>query len=636
MIISESWLREWVPTGIDSDELMQKLTLLGLEVGSVEKAGASLNGVFVGEITDITPHPDADRLRVCEVATGGKPKKLRIVCGASNAAVGLKVAVAKIGSELPVGLKISKSKIRGVESEGMLCSAAELGLAEDSAGILELDPTAVNGLRFNEFFDLDDNIIEIDLTPNRGDCMSLAGIARELATVTRTKVREPVVDTIKAVNADKVSVQLKSTASCPRFVCRVISNIDQQATTPAWMVERLRRCGLRSISPIVDVTNYVMIELGQPMHAFDFDKLENTIVVRKARAKEKLTLLDKTEVVLGDEHLVIADKNKAIALAGIMGGDATAISDTTTSILLEAAHFSPQAIIGRGRSLGLHTDAAQRFERGVDPAIQKKAIQRATALLLEIVGGEPGPVVEKVETKALPKKKSTRLRRARLEKMIGRGYPDKRVADVLARLGMKATASSTGWRVTPPGWRFDVNHEHDLIEEVARVVGYDTVEAVMPRVTATDFIRDERIISRDRIDHSLMARDYREVVTYSFVDPGVQNTLFPDVKAIKLANPIASNMSDMRVSLLPGLVQALTGNLNRQHRRVRLYEVGVVFGGTLKKRIETNRLAAVVTGDALSQHWSSTPEPVDFFDIKGDLESVLNLVSRDSHDNFSF
>jgi len=631
MIISESWLREWVPTRIDSEELMHKLTLLGLEVGSVEKAGRSLDGVVVGEIIDISAHPDADRLRVCKVEAGFK-QELNIVCGAANAAKGLKVAVATVGSELPGGLKISRSKIRGVESHGMLCSAAELELAEDSSGILELDSKAENGARFNEYFDLDDNIIEIDLTPNRGDCMSLAGIARELATATRTKLREPKLKPVKATQSRKVAVKLKSPASCPRFVGRIISGIDQRSSTPAWMVERLRRCGIRSISPVVDITNYVMIEFGQPMHAFDFDKLEGDVIVRNASSKEKLKLLDNTDVVLGPEHLVIADQKKAIALAGIMGGDATAISDGTTTILLEAAHFAPQAIIGRGRKLGLHTDAAQRFERGVDPFIQKKAMQRATELLLQIVGGEPGPIVEQLDRSALPKKKSTRLRRSRLEKMIGRGYPDKRVADVLTRLGMKVAENANGWRVTPPSWRFDVSHEHDLVEEVARVVGYDSVEPVMPRVTATELVRDERIIGRERIDHCLMTRDYREAVTYSFVDPKIQNALFPGVKPITLANPIASNMSDMRVSMLPGLIQALMGNLSRQHRRVRLYEVGVVFGGTLKKRVEKNRIAAVVTGDALSQHWSASPRPVDYFDIKGDLESILNLVSRDSDD----
>ncbi len=624
MIISESWLREWVPTRIDSEQLMHKLTMVGLEVGSVESAGEALDGVVVGHIDSIEQHPDADRLRICTVDVGQKAQ-LKIVCGAANAQQGLKVAVATVGTELPGGVKISRSTIRGAQSAGMLCSASELGLAENSAGILELTPQAPIGMRFDKHFKLDDNIIEIDLTPNRGDCMSVHGIARELACTTKTRLKVPKIEPVRASHKSRINIELKDPQACPRYVGRILKGVDPTASSPSWLVERLRRSGLRSISPVVDVTNYVMIELGQPMHAFDFDRLNGDIHVRWASKKEKLKLLDETDVTLSDRHLVIADDKKAIALAGIMGGASTAINDATTNIFLESAHFSPASIIGRARALGLHTDAAQRYERGVDPTIQKVAIERASALLLDIVGGEAGPTIDVIDRKAMPKKKPARLRAARLEKMIGRTYTDSQVTDVLTRLGMKVNETSTGWRVTPPAWRFDVEAEHDLVEEVARVVGFEQVVARAPVTVASETIRPETILHRDRIDNCLMTRDYREVVTYSFVDPEVQNLFFPNVAAIKLENPIASNMSDMRLSLLPGLVQTLVSNLNRQHRRVRLYEIGVVFGGSLKKRKETNRIGAIVTGDATDKHWSAESREVDFYDIKGDLESILNI-----------
>lgn len=627
MIISEAWLREWVPTRLDTQALAHKLTMAGLEIGTIEGAGEVPAKVVVGKISSCEPHPRADRLQVCEVDVG-RTRPLKIVCGAPNARTGLKTAVALIGATLPGGMKIEKTRIRDVVSSGMLCSAKELGLSEDSSGIIELDSRAKRGQDFGEHFGMDDKLMELDLTPNRGDCLSMEGVARELSALTGAKLRMPELTTVKPGNKNVIKAKLVAQKDCPRFVCRVIEGVDPTASTPAWMVERLRRAGVRSISVAVDITNYVMLELGQPMHAFDRDKLTGGIHVRRGNKGEKVKLLDGSTVSVDEEVLVIADDSGAIALAGIMGGDSTAISDATTSIVLEAAFFNPAVIAGRARRYGMHTDASHRFERGVNPLEQVRAMHRATELLTTIAGGVPGPVVEAVSNRHVPGKKDITLRADRLVRMLGREYKREQVDKILTGLGMKVKSGRSSWRVVPPAWRFDVTGEHDLVEEVARVSGYSEVPVRAPRVTASNRVQPESVMAEGQILRLLVDRGYREAITYSFVDPELQSKFFPGTKPITLANPIASNMAVMRLSLLPGLVQALVGNYNRQHRRIRLFESGRIYEGSLKRRRETARIGGVLTGTANLQQWSGEEREVDFFDMKGDIEALFSLSGQ--------
>ncbi len=627
MIISEAWLREWVPTRLDTQALAHKLTMAGLEIGTIEGAGEVPAKVVVGKIASCEPHPRADRLQVCEVDVG-RTRPLKIVCGAPNARTGLKTAVALIGATLPGGMKIEKTRIRDVVSSGMLCSAKELGLSEDSSGIIELDSRAKRGQDFSEHFGMDDQLMELDLTPNRGDCLSMEGVARELSALTGAKLRMPELVTVKPGNKSAIKVKLVAPKDCPRYVGRVIEGVDPTATTPAWMVERLRRAGVRSISVAVDITNYVMLELGQPMHAFDRDKLTGGIHVRRGNKGEKVKLLDGSTVGVDEEVLVIADDGGAIALAGIMGGDSTAISDATTSIVLESAFFTPAVIAGRARRYGMHTDASHRFERGVNPLEQVRAIHRATELLTSIAGGVPGPVTEAVSKRHVPAKSDITLRGDRLVRMLGREYKREQVDKILTGLGMKVRSGRSSWRVVPPPWRFDVTGEHDLVEEVARVSGYSEVPVRAPRVTASSRIQPESVLSEGQILRLLVDRGYREAITYSFVDPDLQSKFFPNTKPITLANPIASNMAVMRLSLLPGLLQALVGNYNRQHRRIRMFESGRVYEGSLKRRRETARIGGVLTGSANQQQWSDEVREVDFFDMKGDIEALFELSGQ--------
>jgi len=633
MIISEAWLREWVPTRLDTDALAHKLTMAGLEIGTIETAGEVPAKVVVGKIVSCEQHPRADRLQVCEVDVG-RTRPLKIVCGAPNARAGLKTAVALIGATLPGGMKIEKTRIRDVVSSGMLCSASELGISEDSNGIIELEPRAKKGQDFSEHFGMDDKLMELDLTPNRGDCLSMEGVARELSALTGAKLRTPELATVKPGNKESIKVKLVAPKDCPRYVGRVIEGVDPTAATPAWMVERLRRAGVRSISVAVDITNYVMLELGQPMHAFDRDKLTGGIHVRRGAKGEKVKLLDGSTVTVDEEVLVIADDSGAIALAGIMGGDSTAISDATTSIVLESAFFTPAVIAGRARRYGMHTDASHRFERGVNPLEQVRAVHRATELLTSIAGGVPGPVVEAESKRHVPSKNDITLRAERLVRMLGREYKREQVDKILTGLGMKVRSGRTSWRVVPPAWRFDITGEHDLVEEVVRVSGYSEVPVRAPRVTASDRLQPESVLAEGQILRLLVDRGYREAITYSFVDPELQAKFFPETRPITLANPIASNMAVMRLSLLPGLLQALVGNYNRQHRRIRLFESGRVYEGSLKRRRETARIGGVLTGSANVKQWSGEERDIDFFDMKGDIEALFSL--SDSADKIRF
>ncbi len=631
MKISEQWLREWVAVRLDAKALAERLTLAGLEVGSVVPVAPPLERVVVGEILSIAAHPQADRLRVCQVNVGGKAP-LTIVCGAANTAAGLKAPVALEGALLPNGTKIVRSAIRGVESFGMLCAAAELGMEEASPpGLLVLDAKAKPGTPITKQLQLDDQLIELELTPNRGDCLSIVGLARELAALTGARYTPSPLKPVVAKSRSKLSVSLGAKQACARYAGRVIEDIDLHSVTPTWMKERLRRSGLRGIHPVVDITNYVMLELGQPMHGFDLDRLAGGISARLARKGESLTLLDGKTLTLAPEDLVIADARGPVALAGIMGGQDSAVSDATRNIFLESAWFRPDTIGMRARHYGLHSDSSHRFERGVDPALQRVALERATALVVAICGGRPGPVTEVSASAQLPKRPAILLRAARIERVLGMAFPPATIETVLKRLGMrvgKAALGKTGrsWKVSPPSWRFDIVREEDLIEELARLHGYDMLPMRAPRVWLHTLAAPESRITESRLRNLLIDRDYQEAITYSFVDPALQALISPNGMPLTLANPIASDMAQMRMTLWPGLIKALLYNQNRQQGRVRLFEIGRRYlpkpGGGVE---EQPVIAGVASGPALAEQWGSAARPIDFFDIKGDVEALLAL-----------
>ena len=597
---------------------------------------------------------------MCEVDIG-KRARLTIVCGAANALVGGTVPVATAGAKLP-GLEVQTRTIAGVESAGMICSAAELGLEENSAGVMLLDEDAPIGASVGEYLDLSDSVMEIELTPNRGDCLGILGIAREVCALTGAKMRAPVspvsgkraVDTldkavakmekVRARSTARLPVKLRAPRGCPRYVGRAVRNINMEARTPDWMTERLRRGGVRSLNVVVDVTNYVMLELGQPMHAFDMDKLAGGIVVRMAAEGEKLKLLDGRTIKLRGDNLVIADHKKAVALAGIMGGQNSAISAATRHIYFEAAFFPAPTIIGKARKLGMHTDASHRFERGVDPTIQAHAIERATRLLVSLAGGEPGPVSDARAQNFMPRPVNIRFNRAEIGRILGASVPANTVRALLKSLGMRVVPNKTGWKVTVPGWRTDITGPHDLVEEVGRVRGFDHIATRPPAATATVGAHPESRIETARIKQKLVERGYFEAITYSFVDPQIQRALTGE-SGIPLRNPIADNMAAMRRSLWPGLLEAVRLNLNRQHARVRLFETGHVFlkgrvdggkgGGKSGARKEIHRLAAVATGSVLPKQWGDPSRAVDFFDLKGDLAALLAMSAHGGEVEFA-
>jgi len=625
MKISEAWLREWVNPEFDSAALAHRLTMLGLEVDSVEAVAGPLENVVVGKVLDVTPHPKADRLSLCRVNVG-KADSLAIVCGAANVRAGALYPTALVGARLPGGLEILRSEIRGEMSDGMLCSAAELNLAESADGILELDNSTRIGVPISDALGLDDHTIDIDLTPNRADCFSVLGVARDLAAGQRIPFDEPAVPDVSGTIDDVFPVVLEDQAGCGRFVGRVIRNVDPAAETPFWMQERLRRSGVRPIQPVVDVTNFVMLELGQPLHAYDLDKLSGGIHVRRGIAAERLVLLDGQEVTIDPEILVIADDSGAIGMAGIMGGQATAVSDATRHVYLESAFFVPAVIAGRARRFGMHTDASVRFERGVDPVNQARAIQRATGLLLDIVGGNPGPLVEADSADQLPASEAIKLRRSRLSMVLGIDIPDAEVEALLRHLKMKVQPQDDGWLVAPPSARFDIEIEADLVEEVVRLYGYDRIPEIAGQFTAVLGSATESRVPMRRIRDALVARGYREVMTYSFVASAMDRALGGSSEGVALSNPISSEMDVMRQSLWPGLIESLRHNLDRQHGRVRLFESGIRFIRQDADILEKNMLAGLAAGSAEPEQWGRTPNPVDLFDIKADLEVLFGLT----------
>jgi phenylalanyl-tRNA synthetase beta chain len=625
MRFSEQWLREWVDPPVDSAELIQQLTMAGLEVDSVDPVAPALAGVVVGRIAAVAPHPDADRLRVCQVDTGSDTP-VQVVCGAPNARQGLLAPLATVGAELPGGLKIKRSKLRGVASHGMLCSAVELGLGDAAAGLLELPADATPGAALTACLGLDDRAIEVDLTPNRGDCLGLAGIAREVGVLNRMAVTGVPETAVPAVIDDTFPVELAAPEGCPRYLGRVIRDIDPHAPTPLWMQERLRRSGLRSLGPLVDVTNYVMLELGQPLHAFDLKRLTGGMVVRWAREGEKLLLLDGREVALDGETLVIADRSQAVAIAGVMGGELSGIADDTDTLFLESAFFSPAAIAGRARRYGMHTDASHRFERGVDPQLQRRAMERATALLLAIVGGRPGPIVEAVAEAHLPRPATVPLRRERIRRLLGSDIPPAEVEEILGRLGMTLGATEEGWEVSAPSYRFDIAIEADLIEELARIHGYDRIPSSRPHGAMTILPEPERRADATRAGRVLIERGYQEAITFSFVDPALQAQLDPDQAPIALANPISSDLAVMRTTLWTGLLGALAHNQRRQQPRVRLFETGLRFLQGSDGLVQEPMVAGVACGTAAPEQWGEPRREIDFYDVKADVEALLGLT----------
>ncbi len=624
MRFSESWLREWVNPPLDTKALADQLSMSGLEVDAVEPAAPDFDGVVIGLVDSVNPHPDAAKLRICSVRLGAE-SPLQIICGAANVAEGLRVPVAVVGARLPGGLKITRAKLRGVESFGMICSASELGLAESSEGILPLPADAPVGGDFRDWLGLDDACIEVDLTPDRGDCLSVAGIAREVAAINGMELTPVAADLVPPAVDDRFTVRLLAAEACPRYACRVIRGIDPEAETPLWMRERLRRGGIRAISPVVDVTNYVLLELGQPMHGFDLAKLDGEIRVRMAEAGERIVLLNGDEVTLRPDNLVIADASGPLALAGIMGGNPSAVGGATRDILLESAFFDPAAIAGKARQYGLHTDSSHRFERGVDPELQVRALERATRLLLDIVGGEPGPVVDVVSEEHRPQRQALRLRPERCARILGLDLPGETVESILGRLGMETVADAEGWRVTPPSARFDLLHEVDLIADIGRIHGYDRIPVTHHDAAAATEASPEAAFDLDRARLTLVSRGYQEAITYSFVNPELQARLEPGVEALQLANPISADLSVMRLSLWPGLLQTARYNQARQQERVRIFETGLRFRPTPGGLVQEPAIGGLVIGGIDPEQWGQAARGADFFDLKADVEAILAL-----------
>lgn len=632
MKISENWLRSWVNPAVDSDVLAHQLTMAGLEVDDSSNVAKPFNGVVVGEVLTVEQHPDADRLRVTTVNIGsGEP--LQIVCGAPNVAVGLKVPVATIGAILPGDFKIKKGKLRGVESHGMLCGASEIDLEDSIDGLLVLPQDAPIGTDIRDYLKLDDRIIEISITPNRGDCFSIKGIARELGVINNLAVTPVDIQPVAASIADKKSIQLHS-AGCPRYAGRVIKNINAQATTPQWMADALSRSGIRVHSVLVDITNYVLLEQGQPLHAFDLNKIEGDIQVRQARPQEKLTLLNEQDIELGDDVLVISDDTKVLAMAGIMGGLHSSVTDATTDIFLESAFFDPLAIAGRARRYGMHTDASQRYERGVDFELAMPAIERATQLILQLAGGEAGEVVLVEQPEALPKRLPIDLTLAQINQLLGYEVAADFVEQTLSRLGMQISAQGAGWQVVPPSYRFDIAIKEDLIEEVARIYGYDNIQTKMP-VLEIDLKPAQDRLSIQQLRQTLVSLGYQEAISFSFADEKLEKQLNPDVKLLTLANPISSELGVMRSTLLSSLIPSVQYNLNRQQSRVRLFETGLRFdyenatGIQDLKQIPT--LALIATGTAIPEQWHAKAQPMDFYDLKGEVERILTCARLQAH-----
>jgi len=627
MKFSEQWLRSWVNPQVSREELVARLSMVGLEVDAVTPVAGAFSGVVVGEVLATEQHPDADKLRVCQVSNGSET--FQVVCGAPNVRPGLKIPFAMIGAQLPGDFKIKKAKLRGVESNGMLCSETELQVGTDDSGLMELAADAPIGADFRAYLELDDASIEIGLTPNRGDCLSLAGLAREVGAIYGAAVNPVEIAPVDTTHDEVRPVEVLAPKACPRYLGRVIRNVDLSRPTPLWMVERLRRSDIRSIDAVVDITNYVMLEQGQPLHAFDLAEINAGIRVRMAEEGEKLVLLDGQEISLRADTLVIADHQRALAIAGVMGGEHSGVSAATRDIFLESAFFDTIALAGKARSYGLHTDASHRYERGVDSQLARQAMERATGLLLAIVGGEAGPIVEAVSEEDLPKVAPVTLRAERIEQMLGLEMDAAEVVRLLTSLGLSVSEESAGrWQVGVPSHRFDISLEVDLIEELGRLYGYDRLPVRYPQARLAPEAKPEARAELPLLRRLLVARGYQEAITYSFIDPKLFEQFTPGIKPLQLANPISADMAAMRASLWPGLVKVLQYNLNRQQSRVRLFEAGLRFVGQLDELKQESMLAGVVTGSRLPESWANAREAVDFYDVKADVEALLAFAGN--------
>ena len=619
MKASISWLKSLCPTDLSIDDIVRRLTMAGLEVDGVEPASKPWTHVVVGEVLSVTQHPDADKLNVCEVTDG--ESTYQVVCGATNVRAGLKVPFARVGAVIGDDFRIQQAKLRGVDSHGMLCGADELGLSDERDGLMELPDHVVTGSDVADLLSLPDHVVEVDLTPNRGDCLSITGLARELGVLSQTTVRTVDCEAVDPESDETHDVHLSAPEGCPCYVGRVIEHVDVTKPTPMWMVERLRRSGIRSIDAIVDITNYVMLELGQPMHAFDRDQLVGEIDVRMAHPGEQLVLLDGKTLTLSDDVLVIADQEKALALAGIMGGEHSGISERTTTVFLESAYFDPITIAGKARRYGLHTDASARFERGVDWQLAERACQRATALILDICGGVPGPVMITDNEQALPTLQVVTLTHARIKQQLKIELASETIQQMLQALGFDVDVTSDGFRCVAPSWRFDIAIEQDLIEEIARIYGYNNLPTSLPAQALTMAAVPEAETPLMRLKHYLVDQDVQEAVTYSFVDPAMQALLGDGVEGVRLANPIASNLAEMRRSLMPGLVEAVRHNVNRQAPRVRVFETGQCFVSSGDQLDQSERLGIALYGQQAPLHFSGD-RLVDFFDLKGIVDGL--------------
>ncbi len=624
MQISEAWLRELVNPSISTETLVDQLTMAGLEVDSVTPAAAEFSLIVVGEVMTMTQHSNADKLRICQVSVG-ETELLQIVCGASNVRVGLKIPVALVGAVLPGNFKIKKSKLRGELSLGMLCSEKELGLAKDADGLMELSNDAPIGTDIREYLALNDSIIELDLTPNRADCLSVEGVAREIAVLNKMDWNSVAFAPAEISHDAVIDVKIEEQQACPRYLGRLIKNVNPNAETPLWMQERLRRSGLRSLGPLVDVTNYVLLELGQPLHAFDADKLSGSITVRTGKKGEKLALLNEQTITLDGTALVIADEKQALALAGVMGGENTSVTELTKNIFLECAFFTPVTIAGKARQFGLHTDSSHRFERGVDFTLQQRAIERATQLIVDITGGSVGAISEVTNTDSLPQRPAVTLRRQRIQRVLGISMADEDISQIFTGLGMQVESFDEGWHITPPGCRFDITIEADLLEEVGRIYGYNNLPNSSLLMRSELGKAEEAVLPLARIEDLLVDKGYQEVITYSFVDESIQKMIAPDVPFIRIQNPISSELSVMRTTLWCGLINAALHNTKRQQNRVRLFESGLRFIKRNDEMLQQRMISGLILGSALPEQWSEKSRKVDFFDLKGDLTAIFAL-----------
>lgn len=625
MKLSEQWLRTWVNPNWDTNTLCEALSLAGLEVDGIEPVAPAFSGVVVAQVVSVEKHPDAEKLNVTQV-DAGSGELLQIVCGAPNVQAGMKVPCAVVGAILPGDFKIKKAKLRGVESFGMLCSGTELGLEQDYDGLMVLSEQAEIGLCVRQLLNLDDQVIEVDLTPNRADCLSVEGLAREVALISGAACVQP----FEKVALDRgqactQAVEIELHQACPKYLGCTVTNYRRDAVTPAWMVERLQRSGVRSISLTVDITNYVMLELGQPMHAFDADKLNGKVKVRMAQSGETLVTLDEKTLTLNNETLVIADDSGPIALAGIMGGLSTSVTDATERLFFECAHFSPLAIVGKARQYGLHTDSSHRFERGVDPLLPERALNRALQLLLEIAGGEVSEWVVAGDAQALTQPRALILRRARLAKLLGTQIDDVFVTDTLTRLGCRVEVLAEGWRVVAPSYRFDIQIEVDLIEEMARVYGYNNLPDTQVAMPLSLKPLPESEQDTQMLRQSLIQRGYHEVITYSFVPEAALTKLTPDIDYVVLKNPISEEMKAMRTTLFPGMLQAVSYNQKRQQSRIRVFETGLVFKQAQDSLEQVAVIGGVICGEVSPLGWGGEGRKVDFYDLKGDVENLLAM-----------